>query len=470
MPSNLPLPVPEKPDGGASAPIAVPSPGSPSRTGTPPSGLLTLALCVFAAGATALVLWLLSSPSGVRQPSAQAASTRSGVAVTGEFSKTLRIGGTLETMNYASVRAPRMRGPRDAGRAALTLAMLADAGEVVPAGGIVAEFELKWLEDHIVDRQSVVTTAKADLRKREADILILKETERQGRVNARAEFDKAVLDSRKAEVLSEIQSELLKNTSLEAQATWKQLEEEGRLMEGVHAADLRIEELNVQEQVLHVERHERDYERLQVRTPIPGMIVLESMLNRNGQFSQYKAGDQVYPGAMIMRVVDVSQMVVNAVVNQVDAQAIRIGDEATIELDAYPGERFSGRIVDIGAVASSGSGGAKFGRGSDSAFIKHIRVRILIEDNDERILPDLSASADVRVSERQEGVLVPREAIESDRESGVDYVYVAAGETYRRKRILVQDVNDTHALIASGLQAGDEVVLGGQPQSETSVE
>ena len=129
------------------------------------------------------------------------------------------------------------------------------------------------------------------------------------------------------------------------------------------------------------------------------MVVHETIFNKSGTFAQTKAGDQIYPGALIMRVVDVSAMVLNAVVNQVDAQAIRIGDEAVIELDAYPGEQFAGRVVDMGAVASSNSGGAsRFSRGSSGAFIKHIRVRILLDDQDERILPDLSASADIYFS------------------------------------------------------------------------
>ncbi len=467
MSSSLPEPVLPDPGGPTPAPVP-PSPSRPSKLPPGPGRPLTLGLCVVTSVATALLLWNLSNPTLTQRPTGRAGIARSAVAAVGEFGRTLRIGGTLETMDFASVRAPKLRGPRDAGQASLTLVMLADAGTVMSAGEIVAEFELKWLEDHIVDRQSVVTTAEANLKKREADILILKETERQGRVNARAAYDKAMLDSRKAEVLSEIESEILKNTALEALASSKQLEEEGRLMESVHAADLRAEELTVREHVLHVERHQRDYERLQVRTPIAGMAVLESTFNRSGQFAQFKPGDQVYPGAMIMRVVDVSRMVVSAVVNQVDAQMIRLGNEAVVELDAYPGERFQGRVVDIGAVASSGGGGSRFSRGGNSEFVKHIRVRVLIEDQDERILPDLTASADVQVSDRTTGLIVPREAVRSD--SKTDHVLVKDGETYRHQPVVVQDRSDTDVLIADGLQAGDEVLLGSLLPDGTSIQ
>ena len=428
---------------------------------------LTIALCVTASVFTAgLLSTLTRGGTGPTQPSS-AAQVRTAVAKTGDLQKTLRVGGTVETLNYAAIRAPRMRGPRDSGRADLTLVKLAEAGIVVKAGAVVAEFELKWLEDHIEDRQSEVVTARSTMRKRHSEILILKETERQGRVNAKAEYDKAVLDVRKAEVMSAIEAEILKNLAEEAQASWRQLEEEGRLMERVHGADLRGEELKVQEEVLHVERHRRDYTRLSVKTPIGGMVVRESRFNRSGQFAQTKEGDQIYPGTLFMRIVDVSNMVVGSTVNQVDAQAIRVGDQAIVELDAYPGERFAGHVSDMGAVATSAGGRSRFRRPGGGAYIKHLPVRILITDRDERILPDLSASADVFLARRQSGVLVPREAVRRGPDKGADFVFVRQGEEYTQRRVRVKDRNDTEVLIDSGLQAGDEVLLSALPTADS---
>ena len=441
-----------------------PAPASPQRPPRPSIGL-TLGLCVVASLATVLLLWTLSGRSPDPQAAQAALEVRTAVATTGEFTKSLRVGGTIETLHYAAIRAPKLRGPRDSGRADLTLVKLADAGSLVEAGSVVAEFELKWLEDHIEDRLSQVTLSKSNLQKRLAEVLILKETERQGRLNAQAELDKALLDLRTAEVRSAIEAEILKNVSDEAQVTWKQLEEEGRLMESVHSADLRGFELEVEDAVLHVERHQRDYHRLQVRTPIDGMVVRETMFNRSGQFAQTKAGDQVYPGALFMRIVDVSKMVVSASVNQVDAQAIRIGNEAVVELDAYPGLHFSARVADLAAVASTGSGRSRFSRGNTGNFIKHIPVRILIEDQDERILPDLSASADVRLSSGRRGILVPREALRSEPSLDAgEFVHVVDGGEYRKRRVLVQDVSDTEALIQSGLEPGERVLLSSLPK------
>lgn len=459
-----PSPLPQAPEI-EQRPQPVAPPGPPRKPLKPGVGL-TAGLCLVASLVTALAMWALAN-RGVDTASGTGAGSQARLAVAtgGELLKSLRVGGTIETLNFTAIRAPRMRGPRDSGRADLTLMSLAPAGSIVKAGAVVAEFELRWLVDHIEDRESIVIRAQSQLKKKISDVLILKETERQARVTAKAEYEKALLDLKTAEVRSEIEAEVLKNVSEEAHATWGQLEEEGRIKETVHAADVRGEELIVREEELHVDRHVRDLERLQVKAPIPGMIVRESLFNKSGQFAQAKEGDQIYPGALFMRIVDVSQMVVSASVNQVDAQSIRIGDEAVVELDAYPDQQFRGRVVNMGAMASSVSGGSRYSRGKPGAFIKHIPMRILIEDHDERILPDLSASVDVRASNRPKGVLVPREALRSEDGQASNFVYVHSDGQFLRREVRVQDVSDTEALIETGLQAGEEILLSGLPAS-----
>ncbi len=457
LPSPAPLPL---------SPETEPQPNPVPRSSvlpSKPSGALTAGLCVVACLVTAALMWALAN-QGLEAQAAVPVQARFAVATAGELVKTLRVGGTLETLNYASIRAPKLRGPRDSGRSDLTLTMLAEAGSTVAAGSVVAEFELRWLEDHIEDRESVVVTAKSTLRKRESEVTILKETERQARVTSKAEYEKALLDLRTAEVRSEIEAEVLKNVSEEANATWGQLEDEGVIKERVHGADLRLEDLQVHDEILHLERHQRDLDRLLVRAPIQGMIVRETMFNKSGQFAQSKEGDQIYPGALFMRIVDVSQMVVSAAVNQVDAQSIRIGDEATVELDAYPGERFAGRVVSVGAVASSSSGGSsRYSRGSSGAFIKHIPMRILIDEKDQRILPDLSASVDVHASRRPHGIIVPREGLRTDGARDEHFVYIHQDGEYLRRPVRVQALSDTEVLIGSGLQPGEQILLSGLP-------
>ena len=90
----------------------------------------------------------------------------------------------------------------------------------------------------------------------------------------------------------------------------------------------------------------------------------------------------------------------------------------------------------------------------------------MIESRDDRILPDLSASVDIIYSDPQTGVIVPREAIQSEPEAGGrPFVHVAENGTYHKRRVQVQDINDTEALVASGLDSGEEVLLTALPEN-----
>ena len=217
----------------------------------------------------------------------------------------------------------------------------------------------------------------------------------------------------------------------------------------------------IRKELLHVERHQRDYQRLQVNTPLGGMVIRETILNRSGEYAQVQAGDRINSAAVFMRIVDTSQMVVRATVNQVDAQTIRVGNRAVVQLDAYPGLRFSGHVADMAALAAPRRGARSAGRN----FIRHIPVRILIEDKDERILPGLSASVDVIVSMEQGGVLVPEGALRYESEPNpATFVRVVDGDVHRKRLVVVQGLSDTEALIRSGLELGERVLLQGLPR------
>ena len=415
----------------------------------------------------ASMTWALSSRESALTYGPGSTQLRTAAATIGEFTKSLRIGGTVEALRYAAIKVPKFRGPGRAEGAPFTLATVAEPGTVIPAGSVVAEFELAWLLNWISSRKLAQAVAESNARKREAEIAILKETRQQSRLAAKARARKAELDVSTTAVRSKIEGEILRNVAHEARAIWQQKERERQFMEIAYGADLRRAQLTVREAELHVERVLHDLERLQVETPIAGMVVLE-VTHKAGSFglySQTKPGHRLHPGSRFMRIVDVSEMIVNASVNQVDALTIGIGDKAIIELDAYPGERFEGRVVDLGAVASSSSGSGIYSHGGRRSFFKQIPARIRIESKDDRILPGLSASVDVVYSRPQSGVLVPREAIQSEPGAeGGSFVHVAKDGTFHKRPVRVQDLNDTEALVASGLDSGEKVLLTALPE------
>jgi multidrug resistance efflux pump len=159
-----------------------------------------------------------------------------------------------------------------------------------------------------------------------------------------------------------------------------------------------------------------------------------------------------------MRVVDMSQMIIDSVLNQVDSQSVRIGQTAIVRLDAYPEMALKGRVVGLGSMATSGQSGRRFfGSGSRAEFVKTVAVKIMIDDADPRVTPDLSASVDILVGDEADQLIIPRSAIAT--RDGETVVWVRQGGQFVERKIELGGGNFVESAVVSGLNEGDAVAV-----------
>ena len=173
------------------------------------------------------------------------------------------------------------------------------------------------------------------------------------------------------------------------------------------------------------------------------------------------------PGSYFMRVVDLSKMAVFANLNQVDSQMVRMGSPVTVQLDAYPEVTFKGRVASVGAMAksggSSGGRGPPGSSGSRDQWVKQVAIEIEILGQDERVSPDLSASADILVEESDSALVIPRAAMEERGDSRV--VWVRDGDSFSEREVRIGSISDTQAVVLDGLSEGEEIAA--QPRSRS---
>ena len=443
-------------------PTTAPSPGPVPDPGKqkPPLPGWTAALLLLSGFAVGLGLYQALQGGGTRQVAAAETTLISTVAAEKTtFTKSIRIGGTVGATNFAMIRAPRMQGGKDRGSgSALTIQSLAEPGSIVQEGDIVAEFESKRTQDVLDGYESDLAQTKAKVGTRKAETLIATETLRQDFRTTKSEAEKAELDLLTAEVRSAIQAEIFALLAQEGRASGEQLEEEVRLQEIANQAESRSLEISVEQDRKRMERTRGDLERMKIRTPVAGLVVIETTFSR-GNFQQAATGDQLNAGSYFMRVVDLSNMAVLANLNQADSQMVRLGALVRVQLDAYPDSTFDGRVSSVGAMAVTGGGGSRRGppgsRGSRAEWIKQVPVEIEILGADERIKPDLSASADVIVEELEDVLVIPRAALGTSGEATI--VHVQQGDDFIERKVVVGSLSDTQAVILSGLREGEGI-------------
>ena len=440
-------PIPQQTPPQAPAPAPVP------ETGQGGSNLGRVIFWLALVGAAGAAAWWLATRPNADTGVAQVVKTA--VATQGPLEIRIRIGGTTSARDYANITVPRMMGPE--GNRPLMLLSLAKGGKLVKNGEQVASIDGQTLADHIDDIHSTVLQAESDVTKRRAEQMIDTENVMQSLRVARSQLDKAKLDAQAAEVRTTIDRELMKLAVEEAQATYEEQNSDLKFREISQKADLRILQYTTERHTRHRDRHKKDLQRFNLTAPMPGLIVLQSTM-MGGEFRQIQDGDQVYSGQSIMKIVSPNSMQVEANVSQADIDMFRVGQTASIGIDAFPGLNLKGKIYAIGAIAVSPT--------RQQNYIRNVPVRVVVETIDPRVIPDLSAYADVLIGKHENQLLVPRAAVQE--ENGKSVVWVKQGQNFAKREVQLGKSNYTHVAIAGGLNAGDEVALNYAPPKPDS--
>jgi HlyD family secretion protein len=134
-------------------------------------------------------------------------------------------------------------------------------------------------------------------------------------------------------------------------------------------------------------------------SPIDGTVT--RLLVREGEM--VVVGIQNQPGTTLMTVSDLSAIDAEVKVAEADILRVALGQHAAITLEALPGRRFAGKVVEIGASALPIAG--------TGAAAREFRVVVRLDTPDPLLRPGLTSDAEIVVSERRHVLTVPLQSV-----------------------------------------------------------
>jgi HlyD family secretion protein len=436
MSSALTKPAPVSPAPDKLSPVSIPP--APRQ---PESRKWLIVVVVLVLAGLGYMVYTQTRPAVPASPVLQ---IRTAKLVAGPLDVSARVTGQTAARNFANITAPRLTGPESSRQ--MLIQKIAASGSWVKKGDIIAEMDATSARDHIDDVEDTVEQAKLDVNKRKAEQALDWENLQQTLRVAKSELDKARLDAQATEVRTVVDQELIKLAVDEAEARYKQSQADVLSQKAVHEAELRILQITYERHLRHVNRHKNDYLRYTIRAPMDGLVVLQQMF-RGSEFSTIQDGDQVFPGQPMLKVVDPRNMQVEGVINQSESSRFRIGQRARVRLDAFPGTELEGKVASIGALAAGGW--------RNSFYIRNVPIRIQILGSDPKLIPDLSASAEVYIGREENASTLPLSAMQFKGDDA--FVRVKKGEKFEPRQVEVGSRNFTHIAIKSGLQPDEEV-------------
>jgi RND family efflux transporter MFP subunit len=111
----------------------------------------------------------------------------------------------------------------------------------------------------------------------------------------------------------------------------------------------------------------------------------------------------VDPGAMvntntaILSVVDISSLRLVANVVEKDLRMVTAGDMAEVEVDAYPGEKFKGRIARVAPVLDPAT--------------RTAAMEVEIPNSDSKLKPGMYARINLTIEEHESALVIPKTAV-----------------------------------------------------------
>jgi len=161
----------------------------------------------------------------------------------------------------------------------------------------------------------------------------------------------------------------------------------------------------------------------------------------------------VRPGTLAFRLDDLSPLIVETRVSEIDINRIQPGQAVVLTFDSILAKEYPGKVSEVQTVADTLQGLASF------------IVKVELLEADERIKPGMTASATFIVSQLEEALLVPRQALRMIDGQRVVYVWRDGREVPVTIRLGVSSGSYTQVL-EGDLQPGDQIVLtpGGEAQ------
>src|SRR6058998_2992780 len=232
-------------------------------------------------------------------------------------------------------------------------------------------------------------------------------------------------------------------------------------------------------------------EKTTIYSPMDGIVTV-----LNSKLGERLVATNQFAGTEVMRVADLSHMQAVVDVNENDVVNVKLGDKASVKIDAYAGRKFKGVVQQIANTGKTTGAGTQ-------EEVTNFEVKIRIDDHDFGLRPGLSCTADIETNMVKDAVAVPMQSVtirtgnsnlspdeiekqkqkiaardkgdnnaefsnerlekqaqKEEREKLSKVVFLKKGGKAQSVKVTTGISDDTYMEIKSGVQPGDEVISG----------
>ena len=188
---------------------------------------------------------------------------------------------------------------------------------------------------------------------------------------------------------------------------------------------------------------QKGMEGFQAKSDREGVVVYK--VKWNGE--RVRVGESVWSGMPVIEIPELSTILAEALVPEVDIGKVKIGQHAEVSIDAFPGRSFPGTVKSIGTLVRP--------KAWDIPN-KVLDVQIALDQLDVTVMrPAMSIRLKIETNSVGDCLAVPLKAVLTTAEGAV--VKVKSETGWRVQKVKLGDSNGTDIVVSEGLKEGDRV-------------
>lgn len=377
-------------------------------------------------------------------------------------------GNLVELVSAPGQVQPKTKVQISARVAARILELPFDEGAQVKAGDVLVRLDSTELEAQLRATQARAAAQKAQLQEAAARV---KAQEAQIEASRIMLLDAERDYKRQLEIKQFVSQAIVDAAQAKADQAKQQLESSIRQLEA-NKLNLVVLKHNIEAAEAEILRATDNLAYTTITSPIDGIV---TRLNA-------KVGELVVTGTMnnagtvIMEVSDLSEMQVDAQVDETNIAAIKDGQRAKVRIAAYPDEIFDG-VVNLVGLDTAEQQRSNQSMGGSQMQGKWYRARVVLDTKGRRIPAGLSADVDIETQMHRNVIKVPTQAVmgrplddlpasvrnrpEVDpNKTLITVVFRFDNGKAAMTPVTISAGDMTHTVITSGLSDGERIITG----------
>ncbi len=358
--------------------------------------------------------------------------------------------GQLESENSENILLPTVLSTQNVRVYEIKITDLIEEGSVVDSGQYIATLDHKVIEE-------VLTTARLEL---EAAMVVIEDAKLDSNLSLSNYRDlitnsRSDVEERKI-VLAE---SVYESPSVIKKAEMEVSKAERKLEQDIKGLGMRQRQLNSQMERRNIDFRLKQkrvddllklYDALIIKAPKPGMVIYA----RDRFGIKIQIGSVLTPWSPIIATLpDMTKMISETYVNEIDIAKIKVGQKVTLSIDAFPGKELQGEVISVANI------GQPMPKSDSQVFLVNIRVF----GHDPDLKPAMTTGNLIQTGVYNDRLFVPSEAVfESD---STKYVYLKKNGVVKQI-VDTGEENEDYIVLNKGVMEGDLLLLNEPEKTE----